>query len=234
MRAYLSILQKRFAYFLLSAFAIGSLASCQKEGSDYPDIPASGLMAYNLAPDLPAVGFSIGTVPISGVLGYTAHMAGYVPVEAGNRQVGAFDANGGAAIASQTAAFLENAQYSTFLIGHNGQYRTVLALDNNGTTSRVSGKAWIRYINAVVGNTATADVNIAGQTEAASYGAVSDFRQVDPGSVTVKISTDNFETSRTILLEQNKLYTVMFVGMPGATDPQLALQARFAVSGTTN
>ncbi len=233
MRAHLSILQKRFAYFLFSAIAIGSLASCQKENIDYPSIPAARLMAYNLAPDLPAVAFSVGTTPISDMLAYTGHTVNYVPVEAGSRQVGVLNLNNGTTVTSQTATFSDNLRYSAFLIGSKGNYQMVLAPDNAGAIARSTGNAWVRYINAVVDNpSGTADITISGQTEAAAFGALSEFMAVTPGTTTVEIrSIDNFETSKTISLEPNKLYTVMFVGVSGATDPLSAVQARVEVSG---
>lgn len=234
MRALLSILHKRFTYFLLSAFAIGSLASCQKENTDYPEIPHASVMAYNLASDRSAVAFNVGNVPISGALAFGAHTGNYVPVVTGNQQVGAFDVNGNAPMVSQSASLAENAKYSAFLVGSNGNYSTVVTLDNNGNGRLSSGTAWVRYVHAVSGSSSNAMVTIGGESEEAAFGTVSEFVPVGAGSSTVKIaSLNNFETSRTMDFEINKLYTIMFVGDARSTNPQLAPQANIMVNGTT-
>jgi hypothetical protein len=230
MKTHLSTLHNRFAYFVFAAFAIGFFSSCAKENPGYADIPSARLMTYNLAPDLPEVAFTIGTTPISDVLGYAEHTLNYVPVEAGDRQIGAINANGGATLATQTAAFSENAEYSAYLIGSNGSYRTVVSLDNNGRTDRSPSSAWVRYVHAISGSNIPAEVNVAGQIEQADYGAVSDYQSLAPGTANVSIrSADNFETSQTINFQQGRLYTIMFVGKAGSTDPQQAPQVKMVI-----
>jgi hypothetical protein len=227
MKTHLSTLHSRFTYFVFVAFTIGLFSSCAKENPVYADIPSARLMAYNLAPDLQEVAFTVGTVPVSGALRYTEHTVNYVPVEAGDRQLGAFNVNGGVSLASQTAAFSENAEYSAYLIGSNGVYRTVLSLDNNGRSNRSDANAWVRYVHAISGSSNQAEVNIAGQTVQAAYGVVSDYQPLQPGTATVAIrSGDTFETSQTINFEQGKQYSILFVGKAGSTDPQKAPQVK--------
>ncbi len=230
MKTHLSTLHTRFAYIFFAVFAIGFFSSCAKENPGYADIPSARLMAYNLAPDVPEVAFTVGTVPISDALAFTEQTINYVPVEAGDRQIGAYNTNGGVALASQTAAFTNNAAYSAFLIGSNGAYRTVVSLDNNGTTNRSASSAWVRYVHAISGSNNPADINVASQIVQADYGAVSDYQSVAPGTATVTIrSGDVFETSKTINFEQGKLYTIMFIGKAGSTNPQMEPQVKLVV-----
>ena len=235
MKAHLSILQKRPWNFLLCAFTIFSLASCQKENPSYEYIPSSGVMAYNLAPDLPAVAFTVGTVPISGALNFSGHTANYVPVTTGEKLWGAMNLNSGAMISSQNSTFNENEKYSAFLVGYNGVYKTVLSVDQAGVEGRINGKAWVRYINAIADSSSAMNVSIAGQAESAVYGTVSEYRPLDAGLVTVGISSTNqFDVSQTLTLEQDKLYTVLFVGNPAANSDQLRPQARLVMNGKLN
>lgn len=234
MKAHLSILQKRPWNFLLCAFTIFSLASCQKENPSYAYIPSSGVMAYNLASDLPAVAFTVGTTPISGALNVGGHTTNYVPVTTGEKQLGALNVNSGAMISSQNSAFNENAKYSAFLVGYNGVYKTVLSVDEAGVEGRINGKAWVRYIHAIADSSSAVTVSIAGQSENAVYGTVSDYRPVNAGEINVGISSTNqFDVSQTVVLEQDKLYTVLFVGDPGSNSQNTA-QARLVMNGKLN
>ncbi|HSN59654.1 MAG TPA: hypothetical protein VLR49_01875, partial [Ferruginibacter sp.] len=120
--------------------------------------------------------------------------------------------------------------YSAFLIGANGEYRHVFAKDNFDAITPVSGKAWVRYINAIVDTSSRPNVTIGSVTEGAVFGTITPFVPVNAGSLTASITIEN--TSRTITVEENKIYTILFVGLPNQTNPALAPQVKFIVNGS--
>lgn len=240
MKALANFIQKRYVAIFITMMATMVLVSCSKndDGPDLPNTPSAGLMAFNLAPDRTSVGFALGSNQLGAPLGYTGYTGNYLPINVGSRQVRAFDANNGQTLAINTYTFSDSALYSVFLVGYNGVYRNVIALDDNatnGTVNATPGKAWIRYVNAVADTGVRANVTLAGIEEEAAFGVVPPFRAVNAGTVTVGISSDNyFNVSRNITLEENKVYTVLFVGIPGNSDPQLAPQAKYIVNGTAD
>lgn len=222
----------RFTLILL-AFASVLFVSCSKNNdNDYDAPPSAQLMLYNLAADKPAVGFTIsGNQLGNSPLAYTNYSGVYLPIYTGTRELRSFDFNNGATIASRTDTYADSTYYSAFLLGAAGDYRNLVVTDDYSSVVPVSGKAWVRYINAVPDTVTRPDVTIAGTTEGAVYGSVSAFVQVDAGDVDVAIQSGTFNTTRTITLAENRIYTVLFVGLPGATDPALAVQAKFIQNG---
>ena len=223
----------RLSLFAVS-FVVILLTACSKNDDNNFDQPSSArLMLFNLAPDKPAVGFTIsGNQLGNGYLGYTSYSGLYLPIFAATRELRAFDANNGATIATSTDDYADSAYYSAFLIGANGVYRNVVTKDDYSAVIPAAGKAWVRYINAVTDTVASTNVTIAGTTEAAGFGTISGFKQVDAGSLNTAISSGTFEAGRTITVAENKVYTILFVGQPGATDPVLAPQVKFIENGT--
>lgn len=236
MKTFANPLKRYVTLVLVAVSGIVLLASCSKNDSDSNNPPTAGLMAFNLAPDRPSVGFALGSNQFGSVpLGYTNYTGNYLPINIGSRQVRAYDAGNGQTLATTTYSFEDSSLYSVFLVGYNGVYRNIVALDDDGTITQTPGKAWVRYVNAIADTSTRANVNIAGTTEEAVFGTVSTFKPVNAGSIMVSISsTGNFETSRSITVDENKVYTVLFVGIPGNTDPQLAPQAKFIVNGTAD
>lgn len=218
------------------AFAAVLFVSCSKNNdNDFDSPPSAQLMLFNLAPDKPAVGFTISGNQLGNApLNYTGYSGVYLPIYTGSRELRSFDFNNGATIAARTDTYADSSYYSAFLLGAAGDYRNLVVQDDYTNVVPVSGKAWVRYINAVPDTITRPDVTIAGTTEGAVYGSVSDFVQVDAGSVDVAITSGTFNTSRTITLAENRIYTVLFVGLPGATDPALAVQARFIENGSAS
>lgn len=215
------------------AFTAIVLASCSKNDDDRFDPPSTAqLMVFNLSPDKPAVGFTLtGNQLGNAALGYTSYR-GYFPIYPGSRELRSFDFNNGATIYTSTETYNDSTYYSAFLIGTAGQYRHVVAEDNYNNVVPVAGKAWVRYVNAVTDTSSRPDVTIAGTTEGAVFGTVSDFRQVDAGTVNISITGGSFNASRSLNLTENRIYTLLFVGQPGATDPGLAVQVKFIENGT--
>jgi hypothetical protein len=230
-----NLFRKHSLTISLAVLSLFMLASCSKNDDGGAYVPTAGLMAFNLAPDRPAVSFTLGSSQFGSTLGYTSYTGSYLPINVGTRQVRAYDVNNGQTLATTTFTFADSSLFSTFLVGYNGVYRTVISTDNGPNVTATPGKAWIRYVHAVADTSARPNVTIAGMTDQAAFGTVSDFMSVDAGSVTVTISSAaNFEATRTLTLEENKVYTVLFVGIPGNTDPQLEPQVKFIVNGVAD
>jgi len=209
--------------------------ACKKNNTDYVRQPAAGLMAFNLAVDKPAVGFTLSGNNLSGaVLNYTNYTGVYLPVYLGDREVRSFDYNTGGTIATTTASFADSNYYSAFLLGAKGSYRNVIVNDNLKALSANSGKAWVRYINAIPDSSIATTVIIgeSGINGVAPFATVSAFAQVTAGPVATTVSNGStIAASRTITLEENKVYTILFVGLPNQTDSSEAVQVKYIVNG---
>jgi hypothetical protein len=211
-------------------------SACKKNDPEFITTPAAGLMAFNLAPDKSAIGFTLSGNQFGGQpLGYSNFTGTYLPVFVGNREVRSFDYNTGSTLAISNGSFADSTYYSLFLLGANGMYRNLLVKDELDTLAAVGGKAWVRFINAIPDSSAPVLVTIGESTisESAPYATVSSFKQVNAGSVNTSISNGgNILTTRTITLEANKIYTVLFSGLPGQADPSKTVQTRFIQNGT--
>ena len=208
--------------------AVGATAivSCSKLDDDNnQNTEVAGLMAFNLAPDQPALilalnGNSLTNFPLP----YTNYTGGYVSVYPGNRTFQAFNSNGPSSqpLASVNAAFDPKRYYSAFTIGVDSSYRSVVVHDDFDSLPG-NGKAYIRYVNAIIDSTRPLSVvisangsNLVNQT--AAYASVSEFVAVTPGQINVGINNNGgVDTDRSITLEQNKVYTVLLTGLPGTT-----------------
>ena len=105
--------------------------------------------------------------------------------------------------------------------------------DDYDQVTPVSGKAWVRYINAIADSTLSSSVSIGMVDDNSAYGTVSPFNQVNAGSVDVTVSSgSSFDVQRTIELEENKIYTILFIGSPNHQDPDKTVAIRFIENGT--
>ena len=218
-------------FLLVMLFA----AACNKNDNDNNQQgPVAGLMAFNLAPGQPNVAFTISNNYLSNsTFGYTNYSGSYLPIYVGDREVRSIDYNTGSTLAIARKAFADSNYYSVFLLGYNGAYKNIITTDTLTTLAAAPGKAWVRYINAVADSTATPTVNIAEGSETAVYGSVSGFKQVNAGSVSTGINSTAFSTTRDITLEENKIYTVLFVGDPGMPSDEIKkVQVKFITNGT--
>lgn len=214
------------------------LASCSKNDDDNnnvvpPQASGSQLMLFNLAPDKNAVGFTVaGTELLNSPLTYTAYSGRYLSITPGTREIRSYDAGTASTLAVITEPFADSLYYSVFLVGKSGWYRNVLARDNYRGVTPVSGKAWVRYINAVTDTITRPEVTIADSTEGAVFGSVAPFRQVNVGALNTEIHSGLFNATRSITVAQHKIYTILFVGDPTSTDPAKAVQVKFIENGT--
>lgn len=225
---------------VIAIVSVGVLfTACLKDKDGSPDIPAAGLMAFNLAPDQSAVVIRLsGNSLTQAPLGYTSFTGGYQNIYAGNRTIESFNYNNNSQLASASYNFELNKYYSLFVTGTNSAYRNIVAVDNFDSLSASSGNAYVRYINAVTDSVNTPTVTIAAGdnnvvNENAAYGAVSEFKSVAPGSISIAVKNNNgIDASRSITLEQKKAYTILLVGTPGATDDMQKVQIKFITNGT--
>lgn len=228
---------------LLSVVALGLVifASCKKNNNDVPETPASGLMAFNMVPDKQGVSITLSGNPITNQpLAYTSYTGGYLPVYTGDRQAVVYDALSGNQLSAAAMNFEQDKYYSLFAVGYGNYHKTYIVHDAIDSLSGSSGKAYVRFINGVADSISTSNIKIAAGAntvvdEMATLGMVDAFTEVDPGDITITLnSTENtaINASRTITVEQKKVYTILLVGVPGSTDDSQKVQIRYVENGT--
>jgi hypothetical protein len=223
---------------LLLAAAGLFLTACRKSDNNYPDIPAAALMAFNLAPDKGAIGIALSGNSISSVpLNYTAFTGQYINIYPGNRSIQAFNYNSNSDFTNSSYSFSPDKFYSLFVVGADTVYKNVVVEDNFDSLSASNGKAYVRFINAIPDSSQPMVKIAQGGTEVfnqpSPFTSVSGFAAVTPGAVSVSISNNgNVNANRTIDLTEKKAYTVLFLGKPGETNPDKAIQIRFIENGT--
>jgi hypothetical protein len=228
----------RFVSSVTSVLVAGILlVACEKsDNGETSNAPVSGLMAFNLATDK-AVGISLSGSPlINQPLSFENYTGNYLNVYSGNRLVQTIDYNTGSPLDSTSFNFEPQKYYSLFVAGTGGHYRNVIVNDNFDSLSVSAGQAYIRYVNAIPDSVApTVSVVTNGDNvidNNASFGAVSDFKAITAGDVSIKVSNGStINKDRTITLEQQKVYTVLLAGVPGSTGND-SLQIRFIENGT--
>ncbi len=215
------------------------MSSCKKDPiANIPLQPVAGFMAFNLAADKPNVGFAIsGSNLTNSAIGFTGYTGAYVSIYTGNREVQAYDFSSGAAIASQSADIRDSSYYSNFLLGYNGVYKNVIAEDKLIPLTATTGKAWVRYVNAIADTAAVPVVTISSNgdntiNEPAAYARVSEFQLVNAGAININVTDSaTITANRTITVEENKIYTLLLVGVPAATDPAKIVQVKYIQNG---
>jgi hypothetical protein len=222
--------------FLLISLLFGAC----KKGLDTGNTqtPVAGLMAFNLVPDKEAVGITLsGNYFTNSPLEYTNYTGAYRGVYVGNRQVASFDF-AGALLDTTNQAFEPNAYYSVFVAGANGKYKNIVVKDNVDSLKSTTGEAFVRYVNAIPDSTGQPLVTIFSNgtnvfSNNSAFATVSDFKGVTPGDVSVKVNNESaINSNRTITLEAGKIYTVLLLGIPGATDSTKAVQIKYIQNGS--
>lgn len=230
----------RAGVLLLALIAAGSTAfvSCSKFDNDNnQSTPVAGLMAFNLAPDQSALVLALNGNSLTNYqLPYTNYTGGYVRAFPGNRLLQAFSSNSSSSqpIASVNANLEADKYYSAFTIGADNHYRNIVVHDDIDSLP-ADGKAYVRYVNAIIDSTTPVTVVITANGTAvinqpATYTSVSQFVAVAPGQVNIDINNGgSVDADRTITLEQNRVYTVLLTGIPGVTPA--ADMIRFVTNG---
>lgn len=215
-----------------------ALFACKKSNLSNNNTPVAALMAFNLAPDKPAVRISLsGNTLTPTPLSYTSYTGGYLNIYPGSRPVESFDNNSSASFASVSYNFDTSKYYSLYVVGNNGTYSNIITNDNFDSLSATNGMAYVRYINAVNGQAASL-VNITSGgsnifNTTAPFASISNFAAVNPGDITVSVNNEGgTPVSRTITIETKKIYTVLLVGVSGSTDTEKAVQIKFISNGT--
>lgn len=229
-------LSRKSILVVTSMLSIAILFSaCKKDKGEMVQTPVAGLMAFNLATDQPLVSVGLSGNLLGGApLGYGSYTGTYLNVYTGNRQVSSYGASNNL-LDSLTYPFEQGKYYSLFVTGTGNSHKNIIVQDNYDSLTASSGKAYVRYVNAV-GGSASSNVTISsGATNvvnnSAIFGQVSPFIAVTPGSLSVNVSNES-SASRTITVSQQKAYTILLMGQANQTDSTKAVQIRFIESGT--
>ena len=206
--------------------------ACKKSNfeSNNPDV--AGLMSFNLAPDKSVILGLSGSQLTNLPLAFTSYTGGYQNIYPGNRTFESYDYTTGDSLASTGFTFEAKKYYSAFVVGSAGTYQNVVVNDNFDSLSGSSGKAYIRYVNAINGSSNAAVTITSGGTPAnstAAFASVSAFTAVNPGDVTIAVSEGSVNASRTITVEPKKVYTVLLVSGASTADPA---QIKYIINGT--
>lgn len=239
MKKILEIL-RRSSYPLVGALIIAIVFSaCSKKDSGNQRTPTAGLMAFNLAADKDAVGFTLsGNNLTTQPLGYTSYTGSYLPVYIGSREVKSYDFRLGTPMATSTQTFADSLFYSLFAVGYNGSYKNIVVNDSLRSLVATPGQAFVRYINAIADSSASPVVTIASNdgnvvNNPAPFGSVSAFTKISAGNIVINVNnSDKISANRTIAVDEKKVYTILLVGNPAATDSTKKVQIKFIQNGT--
>lgn len=231
----------RKSVFTVAAVAVAGLlfTSCLKnKDGDYTEIPAAGLMAFNLAPDQESLMIQLsGNTLNNSPLAYQSFTGIYQNIYIGTRSISAFDYPHATPLTNTSHAFEQNKYYSLFVVGVDSNYKNVITTDNFDSLSASSGKAFVRYINAITDSVNAANVTITSNgtsvvNDNAVYTTVSEFTEVTPGDINISVKSSNgVDVNRTISVEQKKVYTILLSGKPGATEERKKVQIKFVQNG---
>lgn len=223
----------------LVATSVLFTACLKDKDDDYHNIPAAGLMAVNLAPDQESVVITLsGNILTQQPLGFANYTGVYHNVYTGNREVAFYDYPSNEPLASINHEFKDSTYYSLFVIGYDDNYRNVIVTDQFDSLSATSGKAYVRYINAIADSVNAASVTVAKGgsnvvNDNAEFGKVSDFTAVDPGEISIAVKQGSaVDVNRTITVEEKKVYTIFLQGVPGETGESKKVQIRYITNGT--
>ncbi|GAA0532379.1 DUF4397 domain-containing protein [Chitinophaga japonensis] len=211
-------------------------SGCSDDDDNPNPPPVTGLMTLNLAPDQEAVDIALsGNLLPGSPLPYLGYSGVYLNIYAAERPVQTFSYLSGNEIAATTHNFMEDQYYSLFVIGANDNYRNLVVMDNfDSLSNAAAGSAYLRFVNAIPdsGNpvvTVTMGDSAYVDTPAA-FGAVSGFTAIPPGEISIRALSSTTDISRSITLEQSKIYTALLTGMPGETG-DTKTQIRYVVNG---
>jgi len=230
-RVMLVFASPRLPFFALLCSLL-MFASCKKD-SMTDRTPAAGFMGFNLAIDKPLVGFSLSGNAVSNTgLEFPAYTGNYLPITTGTRELRAYDFNSNSTIATSNETFADSMYYSAFFIGNNGSYRNLVVQDRYEGVTPVTGKSWVRYVNAIP-DSSTSTVTVGEATSSAKYGNVSAFEQVNSGNLAVSVKNGStINASRTIVADENRIYTILLVGLPNQTDTTKNVAIRYIQNGS--
>ncbi|HTN08068.1 DUF4397 domain-containing protein [Agriterribacter sp.] len=219
-------------------FTILIFTSCLKTNdNNNSNTPVAGLMAFNLSPDKSAIGIALsGNNLTNTALAYTNYTGGYLSIYPGTRSVVAYNAGSGTSFTASDFTFNEGKYYSLFVVGADTVYRNVVVNDGLDSLPSASGKAYIRYINAIPDSSqplvTVSDNANSVISQNAPFASVSGFVAINPGNANIAINNNNnIQATRSITLEERKIYTILFAGIPGAADTARSVKIRYIENG---
>ncbi len=236
MFTYFSSLRKS-ALFLSAIVSLGVLLAACSKNADIVETPVARIMAFNLVPDQDGIGIDLsGNRLLNNPLSYTSFTGGYLNIFPGQRLVESYSFPQGNGMDSTSFTFEQDQYYSLFVVGADSVYKNVLVWDNYDSLSPAAGKAFVRYIHAVP-QTGESVVTFTGNgsdhQETAAYATVSDFRPINAGDFSIALENEGLNrVSRSITVEENRAYTILFTGLPNATDTSQSVQIRYILNGT--
>lgn len=212
--------------------------SCKKDDVINPRTPVAGLMAFNLIPNSGGIGVGIGSNSLTPQALYFNNYTGiYKPVYTGDRTVESYNFGTGSTLAKGDYMFNDSAYYSVFVMGANDVYSNVFVEDNlQSLPQGDKSKTYYRIVNAIPDSSISAVTITAGGNSIidviSKFKDVSSFHEIPAGDVTVKIASESssVDTSRTISLEKGKIYTILLIGDPGATNTDYKTDIKFIVN----
>lgn len=214
------------------------LGSCKKfNDNDNQNTPVAGILAFNLAPDVSQAGILLsGNSLTNAPLAFNSYTGLYLSIYPGQRPVESVNLATSGSLATSTYSFEPEKYYSLFIVGADSTYSNVIVNDNFDSLSASSGQAFIRYINAIPDSShptvtiASGGSNVVNDN--AAFKSVSEFKKISAGQVDIAVTNGGqINASRSITLEQNKVYTVLLSGIPGATGDN-AVAVKFIANGT--
>ena len=227
----------RFLY--LFAFSTFLISSCKKNSTPDNISTTSGLMAFNLIPDTTfSVAFAFSGISVTNApLPYTNYTGSYLPINSGNQQLGLYKANPDSLITNTNFVFEPSKYYSAFAIGANGNYKEIVTNDEVDSLPINTGNAFVRYINAIPDSSKPAiTIALNGNNvvnTATSFGTISNFTSITPGNLNASLNNgSNISANKTIGVVANGVYTILLLGIPGATDTTKAVKITFIQNGT--
>ena len=240
MKRMLNYVKQKNLLMLMLGLGLVLLFSACKKDVDTPQTPASGLMVFNLIPDQSAIGFVLSDRLITNApLDYTNYSGNYISVYSGSRDLGLYDVAGDSTITEITQQFEPDKYYSAFAVGADGNYNTIIVDDHLDTIPDSTDQAFVRYVNAIPDSSkpmvtiATGGTNVI--DDISSYASVSGFEEINPGEITITVSNGtNISATRNITVEKGKVYTILLLGIPDATEDADKVQIKFITNGSVS
>lgn len=199
--------------------AAGLEAGVDGGGGDGPPTDTGGannqaqMMAIHASPDAPGVNLSIDGKKVNSAPLTFGNNTGYLSVTAGKRKIEITPATGGNAVLTAEPTLDGGKSYSVFVTNTLTNIESVTSTDD--LTVPAAGKAKIRVAH-MSPDAPAVDVGVQGGSNVftdVAFKDVEEFKQVDPGTVTLEIKRTG--TSTVVLsvpnvkLDAGKIYTVV-------------------------
>ena len=224
--------------FALAVFTVGCGESrgtgtvTSKSGGETSTAPAANVVekrnhalirAVNAVPGRPAVTIYAGDSAAFKSVAYRKATGDQeIPDDLFHFELKAGDKPDGASLASNQEKLADGGHYTVIALPSEDPDDLNLRVLNDGLKPITSGKARIRFINGMAGDT-DVDLFVRGQKDAmfdgVNFKTEAGWKEVDPASGTLVVKPDNKNSTLATLagttLEAGKSYTFVLVGKPG-------------------